>query len=178
MGVTREISDSIKYAIRTRKAWWFIASSRSKERFSRAALGSLWIGLSNLLSVGALASVYGTVFKVPNFWEYLLFLGIGLSLWNTIALAIQSAAGLFKGNASNIQNTNTRIVFYTLIEWSFQVQTFVQSFGLVIIFLSLIKPVIILNLLIVGVLPIFNLLLFMYRIGDSKKLSWSPTGIS
>ena len=50
-----------------RRAWWFTATARTKARFARTFLGSFWLGLSNLLSIGALALVYGTVFKVQDF---------------------------------------------------------------------------------------------------------------
>lgn len=162
MKITNNILITIKYGWSSRRAWWFTASSRTAERFSRAALGSFWIGLSNLLSVAALSLVYGTVFKVANFKEYVIFLGLGLSIWNSIALSISSAPNLFKANAGNIQNTNTNPIFYTLSEWAFQIQTFIQSFGLVVICLALLKPVIILNLITVAILPIANIILFIY----------------
>ena len=42
------------------------------------------VGFSNLLSIGALALVYGTVFKVQDFSTYVVYLGIGLVVWNGI----------------------------------------------------------------------------------------------
>ena len=36
-------------------------------RFARTFFGSFWLGLSNLLSIAALALVYGAVFKVQDF---------------------------------------------------------------------------------------------------------------
>ena len=48
-----------------------------KERFARTTLGSFWLGLSNLLSIAALAVVYGSVFKVQNLL-YVVYLGTGL----------------------------------------------------------------------------------------------------
>ena len=80
----KQINKTIRYAFKTRRAWWFTASSKSRERFARTTLGSFWLGLSNLFSITALAIVYGTVFKVPNFREYAVYLGIGLVTWNTI----------------------------------------------------------------------------------------------
>ena len=145
-----------------RRAWWFTATARTKERFARTALGSFWLGLSNLLSIGSLAFVYGSVFKVKDFSHYVVYLGLGLVIWNTIAGAVQSAPALFKANGGNIRNTNIHPVFYTLEEWAFQTQTFFQSFSLVIIALSFIQPSLIWNLVTSGLIPLLNLLIFIY----------------
>ena len=120
------------------------------------------LGFSNLISIAVLAAIYGVVFKVPDFSAYVVYLGIGLVIWNTMASSIQAATGLFKTNADNIKNTNINPIFYTLEEWSFQLQTFAQSFGLVILALSLYQPTLIFNLLVFGLLPVINLLIFIY----------------
>ena len=85
-------------AWRMRRAWWFTATARSRARFARTFLGSFWLGLSNLLSIAALALVYGTVFKVQDFNTYVIYLGIGLVVWNGISSAISSAPNLFEHN--------------------------------------------------------------------------------
>ena len=59
-----------------RRAWWFTATARTRARFARTFFGSFWLGLSNLLSIAALALVYGTVFKVQDFNTYVVYLGI------------------------------------------------------------------------------------------------------
>ena len=154
--------NSIQFAYKTRRAWWFTASSRTRERFARTTLGSFWLGLSNLLSIGALAFVYGAVFKVEDFRSYVVYLGIGLVTWNTIAGAIGSAPSLLRTNAENIKNTNIDPIFYTMEEWSFQVQTFAQSFGLVLLALTIINHSLLINFATAGIIPLINLLLFIY----------------
>jgi lipopolysaccharide transport system permease protein len=156
------ITESLLYAWKSRRAWWFTATARTHERFARSTLGSFWLGISNLLSITVLAAVYGTVFKVQNIHEYVVYLGLGLVVWNTLASAIQSAPTLFKVNATNIKNTATNPIFYTLEEWSFQVQTFLQSFVLVFMVLALLKPILLIHLLKAGTLPLLNLLLLLY----------------
>lgn len=146
----------------TRRAWWFTATARTRERFARTALGSFWLGLSNLLSIAVLSFVYGAVFKVKDFNSYVVFLGTGLVIWNSIATSIQSSPNLFKLNAANIKNANIHVIFYTLEEWAFQLQTFFQSFILVILALSFFEPSLIPNLIAAGLLPLLNLLLFIY----------------
>ncbi len=160
---------TFKYAWATRKVWWYTASSRTRARFARTSLGGFWLGLSNLLSIAALSAVYGVVFKVQNFGVYVVYLGVGLVCWNTIASSFVAAPSLFEANASQVLNTNTNHVFYTLEEWAFQVQTFFQSFLLVLIGLSFYQFDLFLNLVTVGILPLFNLIVFVY---------WFPIFIS
>jgi lipopolysaccharide transport system permease protein len=158
----RNVARALCYAWWSRRAWWFTATARTRERFARTTLGSFWLGLSNLLSIAALATVYGTVFKVQDYRVYVVYLGTGLVIWNTIAAAIQAAPNILRANAGSIKNTNIQPIFYTLEEWSFQVQTFFQSFGLVIACLSIFQPSLIPNFLIAGLLPVLNLVLFIY----------------
>ena len=153
---------NLRFAWSSRRAWWFTATARTKERFARTFLGSFWLGLSNLLSIAALATVYGSVFKVKDFDTYVVFLGTGLVVWNSIATAIQSAPNLFRVNAGNIKNTNIHPIFFTLEEWAFQVQTFFQSFVLVLVVLMAFNAGIFVNLFTAGWLPMLNFLLFLY----------------
>ena len=108
-----------------------------------------------------LSAGYGTVFKVQDFQSYVVYLGLGLVLWNTIAAAISSAPILFEHNHSHVHNTNLNPVFYTLEEWAFQLQTFLMSFLLVVVALSLFQFSLVPNL-ILGWIPILNLVLFLY----------------
>jgi lipopolysaccharide transport system permease protein len=156
------VFNSILLAWRLRRAWWFTATARTKARFARTALGSFWLGLSNLLSIAVLAVVYGTVFKVQDFNHYIVFLGTGLVTWNAIAAAVSSAPSLFEYNSGHLRNTNLHPIYYTLEEWSFQVQTFLQSFALVLLVLSVLQPYLYPRLLTVGLLPLVNLILFVY----------------
>jgi len=158
----RTVANALQFGWKSRRAWWFTASARTKERFARTTLGSFWVGLSNLLSVAVLSVIYGAVFKVPDFNSYVVYLGTGLVVWNTIAGSLQSGPSLFKGNAGNIKNSNKHPVFYSLEEWSFQVQTFFQAFGLVILVLTYFQHNLILHLLTVGLLPLLNFLLFIF----------------
>ena len=72
------VRSTIKDAWNMRRAWWFTATARTRARFARTFFGSFWLGLSNLLSIAALAVVYGTVFKVQDFRTYVVYLGLSL----------------------------------------------------------------------------------------------------
>ncbi len=166
MNFTSKFTPSVRRTLREawqmRRVWWFTATARTKARFVRTFFGSFWLGLSNLFSIGALAFVYGAVFKVKDFNTYVVYLGIGLVVWNTIASAVGSAPNLFEHNNAHVHNTNLNPVFYTLEEWSFQLQTFVQSFFLVVLALGFFQKSLLLNLVLVGWLPLLNLFLFLY----------------
>ena len=158
----QSVLSTVGEAWRIRRAWWFTATSRTRARFARTFLGSFWLGLSNLLSIAALALVYGTVFKVQDFNTYVVYLGTGLVVWNGISAAIGSAPNLFESNHTHVHNTNLNPIFYVLEEWAFQLQTFLQSFGLVVIALSWFQHSLLLNLLLYGWLPLLNLFLFLF----------------
>ncbi len=160
--IKKMLLDNFKFAFKTRKAWWYTATSRSRARFARTTLGSFWLGFSNLLSIGTLGLVYGTVFSVEDFGSYFVYLGFGLVIWNTISLSISNAPQLFLHNSSNIKNMNLMPIFYTLEEWSFQLQTFIQSFTLVFFVFIFFKFSLVLNLILYSWLPFLNLFLFIY----------------
>ena len=92
------ILNTIDYVITTRKTWWFTAIAKTKARFARTTLGSLWLGISTLFTVLCLGFVYGTVFKVSNFMEYFVYLGFGLVIWTPICEAINQAPLIFTSN--------------------------------------------------------------------------------
>ena len=156
------VRQTLREAWRLRRVWWFTATARTRARFVRTFLGSFWLGLSNLFSIAALAVVYGTVFKVQDFNTYVVYLGLGLVVWNTIASAIGSAPNLFEHNQVHVHNINLNPIFYTLEEWAFQLQTFLQSFLMVLFALSFFQPSMIAHLLLYGWLPLLNLALFIF----------------
>lgn len=154
--------DNFKFAFKTRRAWWYTATSRSRARFARTTLGSFWLGFSNLLSIATLGLVYGTVFSVQDFRSYFIYLGIGLVIWNSISSSISNSPQLFSHNSSNIKNMNLKPLFYTFEEWSFQLQTFIQSFILVFFVFLFLKFSLLNNLLLYSWIPLINLFIFIY----------------
>ena len=160
--IEKMLIDNLKLAFKTRKAWWYTATSRSRARFARTTLGSFWLGFSNLLSIGTLGIVYGTVFSVEDFSSYFIYLGFGLVVWNTISSSISNSPQLFAHNSSNIKNMNLSPIFYTLEEWSFQLQTFIQSFVLVFFVFIFFKSSLLFNFLLYSWIPFLNLFIFIY----------------
>ncbi len=157
----KETNRLILYGLRTRRAWWFTATARTRARFSRTVIGSLWLGIANLLFSLVLGGVYGVIFKVSNPKEYFIYLGIGFSIWATLGGAINSAPNIFEANANNILNSKVHPLFYVLEEWAFQEQTFIQSFLIIIIFVTFLSPNILINFLVYSPFNIINLFLFI-----------------
>ncbi len=54
----------LNYIIKTRRTYWFTATSKTKARYARTSLGSFWLGISTLFTVMCLGFVYGTVLNV------------------------------------------------------------------------------------------------------------------
>lgn len=157
----QEVNKLLIYGFETRRAWWFTATARTRARFSRTVIGSLWLGIANLLFSLVLGGVYGVVFKVPNIREYFIYLGLGFSIWATLGGAINSSPSIFDNNSKNILNSKVHPLFYVFEEWAFQIQTFIQSFLLIIIFISFLYPNILINFIIFSPIHILNLFLFI-----------------
>ena len=89
-------------------------------------------------------------------------LGVGLVLWNSLSSAISCAPRLFEQNRDNINNLNLPVLYYALEEWAFQLQTFLQSFVMVVLGLSFLQPNLFLNILLFGLPGIFNFVVFVF----------------
>ena len=152
------------YARRTARAWWYGAWLRTLARFSRTYFGSFWLGLSNLISVGLLATVYGAVLKVPNPFNYAIYLGLGLTIWGFISMSVISGCSLFSARRDQLINNSLPAIFYCLEEWAFQVQTFAQAFAIILIAFAFIQPSILLHAVTSMWLPLINLSLFCFWI--------------
>ncbi len=158
------------YATRTARAWWYSAWLRTLARFSRTYLGSFWLGLSNLLSVAILGAVYGAVFKIPNPWDYVVYLGFGYTIWGCISLTVISSCSLFFTRRDQLVNNSMPAVFYCLEEWAFQMQTFAQSLSLILLAFAFIKPIILLHAATKIWLPLLNMTFFCFWITAAMSI--------
>lgn len=150
------------YGWRTARAWWYSAWLRTLARFSRTYLGSFWLGLSNLLSVSLLGLVYGAVLGVPDPFDYVVFLGLGLTIWGLISQSVICGATLFSQRRDQLVNNSMPAIFYCLEEWAFQLQTFAQAFGIILVALAFIQRSLLLHALTSFWLPLLNLTLFSF----------------
>jgi len=149
------------YPIVTFRAWWYSASLRTQARFHRTLLGSSWLGISNLFSVVVLSFVYGVLLKVQNPKQYFLYIAVGLTVWQFISTIISTSPTLLRDHKEKLLNTTTHPIFYFLEEWAFQIQTFLQAWGIIIVILAIfVQPSLLWNGTVFAALPIINLFLF------------------
>ena len=156
-----KISKLLDYIIKTRRTYWFTAIAKTKARYARTALGSLWLGLSTLITVLCLGTVYGKVFNVSDFLQYFIYLGLGLVIWMPINESINYAPLVFSKNASTLKNSRIKPIFFVCQEWAFQVQSFMQAFLMVFSVLVILSPSLLLNLFF-SIIHFLNLFLFIF----------------
>ena len=152
----------INYAWSSRRAWSYTASCRSRERFARTTLGSLWLGIANIISITVLSMVYGRILGEDSLKTYYIYLALGVSLWTSLSSAILSSSVLLKVHYSNIKNSTIPIVYYSLEEWWFQVLTLCHSALPVLVVLTILDFSTMVNLMTYGLLPVLNFLVFIY----------------
>ena len=157
----RGINKYLRYIYKTKSVWWYTASAKTRARYIRTLLGSLWLGISNLLFVGVLGFVYGIVFKAENIKEYYIYLGLGFSIWNTVGGSINAAPDIFTNNSASLMNTNINPLFFVLEEWCFEIQTFLQSLGMVIVFLGILDSQLFINVIYTPI-HFVNLIMFIF----------------
>ena len=153
----------------TPSIWWYTAWTRTKARFVRTYLGSLWIGLSNLLAVCVLGSVYRFIFSVSNFKYYFGYLGIGITIWGFISGAILSSSAVFQNTKDRSLNSEFTPSYFILEEIIFQFYALVQSsipILVVLIIIGIVHPI---NLF-VAILPFINLFLVVFFISGLVSL--------
>jgi len=151
----------LTYIVKTRRTFWFTATSKTKARYARTSLGSFWLGISTLFTVLCLGLVYGTVFNVSNFREYFLYLGFGLLIWTPICEAINQAPLIFVKNANSLKNSKIKPIFFVCQEWAFQIQSFLQAFLIVFLAFLFVDPNILWNLGF-SLIHFINLFLFIF----------------
>lgn len=76
-----------------------------RQRYRRSTLGPVWITLSTLVSIVALAIVYTNIFKIPA-EQYLPFLTLGVVVWGLLSTLVLEACGVFISAESIIKQVN------------------------------------------------------------------------
>ena len=66
------IIKSLKYFYKTKSVWWYTSSAKTRARYIKTALGSLWLGISNIIFISVLGVVYGIAFQAENFKDYFI----------------------------------------------------------------------------------------------------------
>ena len=122
---------------------FYLAWCRNKTRFIKTKLGSLWIGLSTLLTIGSLAFVYGAVIKVANTREYIAYIGLGILFWNSLAGLITDFSTLLNRSRDRLLSTSINIIDVMAEEYIFALQNLFLSMCMVLPAISIVYPPII-----------------------------------
>ena len=101
---------------------FYLAWCRNKARFVKTKLGSFWIGLSTLLTIGSLAFVYTAVLQVPNKREYIGYIGLGILFWNTHASLITDFSTLLTRSRDRLLSTSINVMDIIAEEYFFTIQ--------------------------------------------------------
>lgn len=132
---------------------------RLRVQFARTVLGSGWIGLSTLLTLVVLGTVYGTLTSVKDWPQYWSYVALGLVSWNALSAAIQGSCTLFERARDRILNQRMPLGVFVLEEWAAVSLSLLIAFSCVLVVIGLMKPVIWLYLVNGGWIGLVNLLL-------------------
>jgi len=109
--------DDIVAGLAAWRFWTMLGWNDIRTRYRRSVLGPFWITMSMALMIGALAVIYGAIFKMP-LSAYLPYLAAGLMTWmfvsttiNEGTMAFISAEGIIKQSAIPLSIYVNRVVW-------------------------------------------------------------------
>ena len=98
-------------------AWMFTGYTRLKSRFIRTKLGTFWVLLANIICITIFSLVYTKVFPTTEPAKYVVYMGIGFSLWTVIATIFNSSTEILIFHKTDLLNSNKSTFFYLLEEY-------------------------------------------------------------
>ena len=132
---------------------------RIRMQFARTLLGSSWIGLSALLTMSVLGTIYGTLTRVDDWSAYWVYVALGIVSWNTLATALMSSCTVLERSRERLLNQPMPIGVVVLEEWLTTGLTLFIAVTAVLLVMGLIEPQLWGHLLMAGWLGLLNLLL-------------------
>ena len=132
---------------------------RIRMQFARTLLGSSWIGLSALLTMAVLGTIYGTLTGVEDWPAYWAYVALGLVSWNTLATAITASCTVLERARARLLNQPLPIGVVVIEEWLTTALSLVIALAAVLLVLGWLQPQLWIYLLQGGWLGLINLLL-------------------
>ena len=132
---------------------------RIRMQFARTLLGSSWIGLSTLISMTVLGSIYGTITGVTDWSRYWVYVSVGLVTWNTLATAISASCTVLERARERLLNQPLPVGVVVLEEWLTSALALLIAMAAVLLVIGTVEPQLWSYLLQGGWLGISNLLL-------------------
>ena len=99
-------------------------------RYKRSIIGPFWIILSNVLLISVLSYIFSFIGKDDDF-NYTIYMGIGLILWNFISSTINDSSIIFIQHESLIKQMNLPISFHIFRFMMRQIIVLLHSFILI-----------------------------------------------
>lgn len=132
---------------------------RIQMQFARTLLGSSWIGLSALLTLSVLGTIYGTLTGVEDWSSYLVYVALGIVSWNTLSTALMSSCTVLERSRERLLNQPMPIGVVVLEEWLTTSLTLLIALTAVFLVMGLLEPQLWGHLLMGGWLGLLNLML-------------------
>ena len=106
--------------IKENQSWMFTGYTRLISRFARTKLGTIWVLLANIFCITIFSFIYTKVFPSNNPSQYVVYMGVGFSLWTTLATILGSSTDILEYHKSDLLNSNKSPFFYICEEWYYQ----------------------------------------------------------
>jgi len=132
---------------------------RIRMQFARTLLGSSWIGLSALLTMSVLGTIYGTLTGVVDWSAYWIYVALGIVSWNTLASALMGSCTVLERSRERLLNQPLPIGVVVLEEWLTTSLTLLIALSAVLLVMGWLEPQLWAHLLVGGWLGLFNLML-------------------
>ena len=132
---------------------------RIRMQFARTLLGSSWIGLSTLISMAVLGTIYGTLTGIDDWSAYWVYVALGLVSWNTLSTAINSSCTVLERARERLLNQPLPVGVVVLEEWLTTSLALLIALTAVLLVMGFLEPQLWLHLLQGGWLGLLNLLL-------------------
>jgi ABC-type polysaccharide/polyol phosphate export permease len=132
---------------------------RIRIQFARTLLGSSWIGLSTLLTMAVLGTIYGTLTGVDDWSAYWVYVALGLVSWNTLAAALIASCTLLERSRERLLNQPLPVGVVVIEEWLSASVSLLIALTAVLLVMGVLEPQLWSHLLMGGWLGLINLLL-------------------
>ena len=128
-------------------------------QFARTLLGSSWIGLSALLTMSVLGTIYGTLTGVDDWSAYWVYVALGIVSWNTLATALTASCTVLERGRERLLNQPLPIGVVILEEWLTTCLTLLIGISAVLLVMGTVEHQLWIHLLLGGWLGLVNLLM-------------------
>jgi ABC-type polysaccharide/polyol phosphate export permease len=111
-----EFYKDTKWALKNYNSWLYYSVLDIKTKYRRSVIGPFWISLSLIIFIGALSTIYSTLFKV-DIETYIPYVTLGMVTWSLISAVILEGCSVFIDNQLLVLNKRVSgmvFVFRTL----------------------------------------------------------------